>query len=88
MFGGFFTDLAAKNGWAGLLVYGCIRDVEEIARVPIGIKALNTHPARSNKEGGGERDVAVTFAGVTFQPGQYLYADADGVVVADRSLVS
>jgi len=78
--------LAAQNGWAGLLIHGCVRDVEAIARVEVGIKALASHPRRSAKKGWGERDVPVTFAGVTFTPGEWLCADEDGIVVASKAL--
>ena len=78
--------MAAGNGWAGVLVYGCIRDSVELAGIDLGVKALNTHPQRSLKKGVGERDVSVTFAGVTLSAGEWLYADEDGVIVADGEL--
>ena len=80
--------LAHENGWAGIVVNGCIRDSAEISRIPVGVKALNTLPRRSAKEGTGERDVPVGFAGVELFPGEYLYADEDGIVVADRDLLA
>jgi len=80
------ANMAVENGWQGILVYGCIRDSEEISRINIGIKALNTHPLKSVKKGRGDVDVPVNFAGVSFFPGQYLYADADGVIVAEQKL--
>jgi regulator of ribonuclease activity A len=84
--GGRLAALARENGWAGLIVNGCIRDAAETRRIPIGIKALNTSPMRSGKSGAGERAVGVSFAGVAFTPGHFVYADEDGVVVAERSL--
>ena len=84
--GGRLAILARDNGWAGLIVNGCVRDSAETRKVPVGIKALNTSPMRSGKSGSGERGVPVSFAGVTFSPGQFVYADEDGVLVADRSL--
>ena len=78
--------LANKNGWEGVVVYGCIRDSGDINGIDIGVRALNTHPQKTQKRGIGERDVAVTFGGVTFNPGEYLYADEDGILVADRPL--
>lgn len=84
--GGIIADLAHRNGWAGILLYGCIRDSEEIARVPIGVKALNSNPLRPMKEGTGQTGIAVTFAGVTFTPGHYVYADEDGVIVSAKEL--
>jgi regulator of ribonuclease activity A len=79
-------ELAVKNGWTGIVVHGCIRDSAVIAGQAIGIRALDTHPRKSVKAGVGQRDVAVTFGGVTFTPGEWLYADADGILVATRQL--
>jgi regulator of ribonuclease activity A len=81
------AELAYDNGWAGIVVNGCIRDSAEIGDVPLGVKALGAVPRKSGKDGTGKRDVSVRFAGVTFAPGQYLYADADGIVVSDRNLL-
>jgi regulator of ribonuclease activity A len=78
---------AAANGWQGIVVYGCVRDVDALARIDIGVHALAAHPLRSVKKGVGERDRAVTFAGVSFVPGQYVYADRNGVIVAPIALV-
>lgn len=78
--------LARKNGWEGIVVYGCIRDSAAIGEVNLGVRALATHPQKSIKKGVGDRNLAVTFGGVNFRPGEWLYADADGVVVADRAL--
>lgn len=86
LLGDNLAQLAIDNGWAGVLVYGCIRDSAEIGEMPIAVKALATHPRKSNKQGIGERDVAVRFAGVSFEPGAWLYADLDGVVVAPEAL--
>jgi regulator of ribonuclease activity A len=85
--GGQLASLAHANGWAGLIVNGCVRDSVETRKIPLGIKALQTSPMRSGKAGSGHRNVPVTFAGVTFAPGHFLYADDDGVVLAARSLV-
>ena len=79
---------AYENSWAGIVINGCIRDSEEISRITVGVMALHAVPRRSAKSGVGERDVPVSFAGITFTPGHYLYADADGVIVADRDLLS
>lgn len=84
--GGNLGQLGAKNGWEGILVYGCIRDSAEIAAVDLGVKALATIPLKSAKKGWGERDVPVIFAGLTFMPGAWLYADGDGVIIADAPL--
>ena len=86
--GGNLAALAHENGWAGILVYGCVRDSVELSAVPVGVKALNTSPRKSAKGGAGERDAPVGFAGVELFPGEYLYADEDGVVVSGRDLLS
>jgi regulator of ribonuclease activity A len=78
---------AADNGWSGIVVYGCIRDSAALSALPIGVKALGTHPVKTDKRGEGQRDLAVRFAGVTFRPGDWLYADEDGIVVARRQLI-
>jgi regulator of ribonuclease activity A len=80
------AGLAEKNNWAGLVIHGCIRDVEEVSDLDLGVKALGTTPRKSAKRGSGEIDVVVYFAGVSFTPGHYLYADPDGIVVAPREL--
>lgn len=78
--------LAIDNGWAGVVVYGCVRDSAQLKTMPIGIKALSACPRRSRKLGHGECDVPVTFAGVHFEPGAYVYADSDGIVVSAQAL--
>ena len=75
-----------RNGWAGVIIHGCIRDSAELAPMPLGIRALGTMPLRSEKRGEGERDVPVRFAGVTFRPGDWVYVDEDGVVVSHGPL--
>jgi regulator of ribonuclease activity A len=79
--------LAQKNGWAGVVVNGCIRDADEVARTWVGVKALGTHPLKSGKKGEGEQAVELRFAGVRFRPGEHLYADADGIVVSAKPLL-
>ncbi len=88
LLGDRLARFAYENGWAGIVINGCIRDSEEISRITVGVKALHAVPRRSAKRGVGERDVLVSFAGNTFTPGHYLYADADGVIVSDRDLLS
>lgn len=85
--GGNLGQLAVKNGWAGIVVYGCIRDSAEIATQAVGVKALAVHPRKSEKGlHSAHRDRPVSFAGVTFRPGAWLYADADGIVVSDKKI--
>lgn len=88
VFGGNLAAAAAKNGWAGVVINGCARDSAEINAAPIGVRALALHPRRSVKRGVGERDVPVTFLGVTVRPGEWIYADADGVLVSTVALTA
>lgn len=78
--------LAHKNGWEGVVVYGCIRDSADINGIDIGLRALNTHPQKSIKKGVGDKDITVTFGGISFNPGEYLYADEDGILVSTKTL--
>jgi regulator of ribonuclease activity A len=87
LIGDMLAQLGKDNGWSGIVVSGCIRDSAVIATIDIGVKALGTNPRKSVKKGAGDRDIPVTFAGVTFCPGQYLYADQDGIVVATEKIM-
>jgi len=80
--------IAAEQGWAGIVVSGCVRDVDELATMDIGILALAAHPLRSVKRGQGQRDGIVEFAGVRFVPGQYAFADNNGLAVATVDLLA
>jgi regulator of ribonuclease activity A len=84
--GGQLGLLAQNNGWAGVIVDGCVRDSAELAQCDVGIMALATHPQRSAREGVGKRDVNVQVAGVAVRPGDWIYADVDGVLVAGEKL--
>lgn len=81
LLGGNLGTAAARNGWAGVLINGCVRDVAELQPLPIGILALAPMPMPPRKQGQGERDVAVLVQGVWVQPGDWLYVDEDGVIV-------
>lgn len=86
LLGDQLAALGLGNGWAGAVIYGCVRDSAVLATLDFGVKALGVHPLRSSKRGQGERGVPVRFAGVTFRSGDYIYADSDGLVVASRPL--
>lgn len=86
LLGDMLGAMAAKNGWQGLLIFGCVRDVEILKTIDIGVVALNSFPKKSEKRGLGEMNVPVHFAGVDFLPGRYLYADENGIVVAEEKL--
>jgi regulator of ribonuclease activity A len=85
--GGRLAGLAQSNGWSGVIVNGCVRDSVEIRQLRVGIRALAAVPRRSGKNGAGERGATVSFAGVTFVPGHFIYADCDGLLVAERDLL-
>lgn len=87
LLGDMLADKAVSNGWGGLVINGCIRDSADIARMDIGIRALGTHPLKSVKRGIGEANVPVSFSSVLFKPGNYLYADEDGIIVAKEPLL-
>ncbi|HET6836904.1 MAG TPA: ribonuclease E activity regulator RraA [Gemmatimonadales bacterium] len=88
LLGGRLAYLAHANGWSGLLINGAVRDAAELNQVPIGIRALNAVPRRSEKHGTGERGGTVAFAGATFGRNRYVYADDDGILVAERNLLA
>jgi regulator of ribonuclease activity A len=81
--GDLIAGLGAEHGWAGIVVHGAVRDASTLRTIDIGIKALGTNPRKGTKTGEGDRDVAVTFGGVTFHPGEVAYCDEDGIVVVD-----
>ena len=85
LIGDLIAGIGARNGWAGVIVNGAVRDVTALASVDIAIKALGSNPRRSAKHGIGERDVPVTFGGVTFRPGDVVVSDEDGIVVLPAS---
>ncbi|MEA2713704.1 MAG: regulator of ribonuclease [Gemmatimonadales bacterium] len=85
--GGRLAGLAQSNGWSGVIVNGCVRDSVEIRQLRVGIRALNAVPMRGGKNGAGERGGTLSFAGVTFAPGRFIYADTDGLLVAERDLL-
>lgn len=84
--GGNIAAAAARNGWAGVVVDGCVRDVAELQAAAVGIRALGLVPLPTERRGEGQRDVVVQVRGVTVRPGDWLYADADGIVVAAQAL--
>ncbi len=86
LFGGNLGQLAEANNWAGVVVFGCVRDVGELEQCEIGIKALAAHPRKTEKRGLGDWDAVVEFAGLKISPGDWLYADADGILVSSGEL--
>jgi len=86
LLGDMLGAMAADNGWQGILVYGCVRDVEILKGIDIGVRALKAYPLKSEKRNEGRLNIPLHFAGVDFKPGQYLYADENGIVVARAKL--
>lgn len=86
LLGGNLAAAAARNGWAGVVVDGCVRDVAELRSAAVGIRALALMPLPTEKRNEGQRDVAVQIQGVWVRPGDWLYADADGIVVSAQAL--
>ena len=87
LLGDLLAQLGKDNGWSGIIISGCIRDSGVVAGIEIGVKALAANPRKSVKKGEGDRNVPVTFAGITFNPGDYLYADEDGIVVSGEKIL-
>ncbi len=86
LLGDLIAETAFKNGWEGLIIYGAVRDVEAIESLDLGVMALASIPLRTERKGLGEMNVPVTFAGVTFSPGEYVYADSTGILVSPEPL--
>ncbi len=87
LLGDMLGAMAIENGWRGVLVNGCVRDVEMLKDMELGVRALACHPLKSHKRNEGQLNVIVRFAGVGFEPGQFLYADENGMLVARQKLI-
>lgn len=87
LMGDMIAEAARKNGWAGAVIYGVIRDSVAINKMDFGIKALGTNPRKSAKEGAGVVNQTVSFGGVDFVPDYYLYSDEDGILVSPNALI-
>ena len=88
LLGDNLAAIAASNSWAGIIVFGCVRDVVALKDISLGIQAIAPHPVKSVKRQVGLRDVEVSFGGVSFIPGQYVYADDNGVIVCEDELTN
>lgn len=87
LLGDMIAENAVKNGWEGFIIFGCIRDVDAIAALDLGVQALNTIPLKTEKRGIGDLNVPVTFGGQTIAPGEFIYADNNGVIVSQKALM-
>lgn len=79
-------ELAVKNSWQGLIIYGCVRDSAVLKKLNLGVKALNTHPLKTVKRNEGQEQIKLTFAGVDFIPGNFATIDEDGILVSEQRL--
>jgi len=86
MLGDMLAAKAVENGWQGVIMFGLIRDSADINQMNIGVKSLGVFPLKSVKKGAGEADIELNFSGVTFTPGEYIYADEDGVIVIKEKI--
>ena len=86
LLGDILAEAASKNNWSGIIVNGCIRDSDVIANIDIGVLALSTKPVKSVKKGIGDTNIDIKFMGVTFKPGDYIYADSDGIIISKTEL--
>ncbi len=86
LLGDMLAQAASDNGWAGLVINGAIRDAATIATIALGVQALNTIPMKTEKLGAGSLNVTLEFAGQVIKPGDYIYADLNGVLVSDKEL--
>lgn len=84
--GDLLAEFGHKNKWAGIVVNGVIRDVAAMRQLDLGVKAIGSNPRRSSKEGAGEVDTPVSFGTLNIKPGDWIYCDEDGVVLAERQL--
>lgn len=87
LMGDRLAKIAETRGLAGVIIHGCVRDSADLATIDVGIFAIGTNPLKSRKKGEGERDTVLSFGGVTWKPGNYVYADEDGVIVSEQPLL-
>ena len=87
LLGDMLAEEAANNGWQGLVIVGAVRDVDEIAATDLGVKALGQCPMKTEKRGEGQRDIVLHIGGTTVQPGDFVYADNNGVIINSESLL-
>lgn len=86
LMGDMIAESAVKNHWNGVVIYGCIRDVDAIAELSLGVNALASIPLKSNRKGAGEVDLVLKFGGVTIHSGDFIYADNNGIIITKEKL--
>jgi regulator of ribonuclease activity A len=88
LLGDLIAEAGVKNNWSGIVINGYIRDVDIIRTLNLGVQALGTFPVKSEKRGLGDLGVEISFGGLTFKPGQYVYADNNGLLISEKELNS
>ncbi|MEM7007770.1 MAG: ribonuclease E activity regulator RraA [Thermodesulfobacteriota bacterium] len=88
LLGDLIAQSAMENGWEGFVIYGCIRDVEPIGDMNIGVKALNSIPLKTQRKGVGDTNIDITFGGITMRSGEYIYADETGIIISSEPLIN
>ncbi len=86
LLGDMIGESAVQHGWEGVIIYGCVRDVDALAQLELGVQALAAMPLKSVRRGVGEFDVPIAFGGVVIESGEYVYADNNGVIVSAEPL--
>lgn len=87
LLGDMIAENAVKHHWEGIIIYGCVRDVEVLSTLDLGVQALASIPIKSHRQGRGDLNIDITFGGVTFKAGEYVYADNNGVIVSSQALI-
>ena len=88
LLGDMLAEAAMKNGWSGILINGCLRDAGTINSFDIGVKALGTHPIKTDKRGIGDLNVEIDFSGAVVRPGNFAYADENGILFSEENLIN
>lgn len=88
LLGDMIAENAVRNGWEGFIIYGCVRDVDALASLDLGVQAMGSVPLKTDKRNIGDFNIPLIFGGVTFKPGEYVYADNNGVIVSSEALTS
>ncbi|MFT5709072.1 MAG: regulator of ribonuclease activity A [Oceanospirillaceae bacterium] len=86
MLGDMLAQKASENGWQGIIINGCVRDVNAMADIDLGVQALGSHPLKTQKRGLGDVNIDINFGGITFKAGEYVYADNNGVLTSAKAL--
>lgn len=87
LLGDMLATKAVENGWAGIIINGCIRDSVEMSNMQLGVMALGTHPLKTVKAGVGKTNISVHFTDLNFEPADFIYIDEDGIIISEKPLI-